>query len=549
MECLTLFTIGPVQSFIAKARKLQDLYAGSFLLSYLSEQTRNKAQELGAVVLFPDTGQQSALSKRTMIRTQKPGAVVLSPKPEQQSAPNRFLMTVKASDINELREFCKSLENYVRAEWVNIAKTVFAETHLKYTPAVSAQIESLMQVYYASEEYRGGEKFEECYINVIKRLGAAKTLRSFSQLNEPYGRKCNLMYEHNALFYREERNYLVADAQKVAKFNVGDLDKYIQPDETLGAVAFVKRCLKYAIPDFNDKLFPSVADIYKMYGDSLNEDDDRHGYYAVVMFDGDDMGKWYSEPSKKGVKHDETEAFQKFLSKKISEFAAENSYKIVDWNKRKNGVVIYAGGEDFLGALNIKSVFSALRELRETFGNIDLSKYTDKKLSFSAGVVIAHVKTPLSAVLDMAREAEHKAKAYPGKDAFCLTVAKRSGEVTEFVQPFYCGGNSNLTTLDRLVEIIVKEDLSVKFIYQLSEELERIAEMDNTNFHKEIFLAEAERLLKHSGFEDKEKHDKIIKEMVGILSELAGNIEFSLKDMLMYLRAIAFVARERGAAQ
>jgi CRISPR-associated protein Cmr2 len=518
MKYLTLFTIGPVQSFIAKARKLQDLYAGSFLLSYLSKQTMLKAQELGAIILFPD--------------------------PEQKSAPNRFLMTVESGDTDKLREFCGKLETYVRVEWSNIAKKVFAETHLEYSLAVSAQIESLIQVYYASEEYSGGENFGGSYINAVKRLGSAKTLRGFSQIDEPYGRKCNLMYEYNALFYREKRDYLVADAQKVTEGNVRDLDKYIQPDETLSAAAFVKRCLKFAITDFNDK-FPSVTDVYEMYGDKLNADDDKHGYYAAVMFDGDNMGMWYSEPDIRDKS--KTEEFQAYLSREISNFAAEHSYKIVNWNDQLNGVVIYAGGEDFLGVLNIKNVFAALYKLRETFGGIDLSAYTDEKPSFSAGLVIVHVKTPLSAVLDMAREAEHKAKAHPGKDAFCLTIAKHSGEVTEFIQPFYHDKKSTLDKLDRLVEIIVKKDMSVKFIYQLGEELGCIAETNNTTFHKEVFLTEAERAVKHSEFIDKDRHNKAVKEIIGILGELAQDPAFDLKNLLMYLRAIAFIARERGA--
>jgi len=83
LKYLTLFTIGPVQGFIAKARKLQDLYAGSFLLSYLSTRTVLEARERGAVILFP------------------------KPDPKQPSAPNRFLMTVEMSDIAELRKFCR----------------------------------------------------------------------------------------------------------------------------------------------------------------------------------------------------------------------------------------------------------------------------------------------------------------------------------------------------------------------------------------------------------------------------------------------------------
>lgn len=520
MRYLTLFTIGPAQSFIAKARKPRDLYAGSFLLSYLSKQTMLKALALGAGILSPD--------------------------PSRQSASNRFLMTVEAENVDRLREFCGALEAYARQKWTDIAQNVLERTRLDYSAAVAAQIESLIRVYYASAEYRGGEELVGCYIDVIKRLGAAKTTRGFAGLDEPYGRKCGLMPEHNALFYRERQDYLVAEAQKVTESNVRNLDKYIQPNEALGAVAFVKRCLKYAIPEFDD-MFPSVTDIRDMCGGKSSPREDDSGYYALVLFDGDDMGRWRYEPDKNGVKPDDAEVFQALLRGKISEFASRSSREIVDWGAGKNGVVVYAGGEDFLGVLNIRGVFAALRELRETLGAIDLSGYTDKKLSFSAGIVIAHVKTPLFAAFDMARAALRKAKARAGKDAFCLTIARYQGAVTEFVQPFYHGEKSGLDILDSLVEIIARKELGLRFIYQLGERFERIAETGDTAFHREIFLAEAKRLLRHSGFENNDSRGETGKKVVGLLRWLAEDSGFDLKNLLMYLRAIAFIARERGA--
>ena len=42
---LFLYTIGPVQSFIAQARKTQDLWCGSTLLSELSRETALHAQK------------------------------------------------------------------------------------------------------------------------------------------------------------------------------------------------------------------------------------------------------------------------------------------------------------------------------------------------------------------------------------------------------------------------------------------------------------------------------------------------------------------------
>jgi len=51
-----LFTIGPVQSFISKSRKTQDLWAGSYMLSYLTwESMKPLIEELGPdVIIFPN---------------------------------------------------------------------------------------------------------------------------------------------------------------------------------------------------------------------------------------------------------------------------------------------------------------------------------------------------------------------------------------------------------------------------------------------------------------------------------------------------------------
>jgi CRISPR-associated protein Cmr2 len=295
-----------------------------------------------------------------------------------------------------------------------------------------------------------------------------------------------------------------------------------------------------------------------IYDDNYGEKGDRHGYYAMLMFDGDDMGMWYSKPDEKyRVKREETEVFQSFLSHNVSEFAEDKANEAVNWKVNRSGSVIYAGGEDFLGALNIRDIFNVLYELREAFGRIKLQPYTDSRLTFSAGIVIAHVDMPLTEVLRLAREAEQKAKnSRTKKDSFCLTIAKRGGETTEFTQPFYndeACERSSLKTLEKLIEIILKEKISTGFIYQLSLELERLSGLkslteSNTVIHREIFLVEAKRILEHAEFENDDKRNSIVGELTGILHNLAQSGTFKLSNLLMYLRAIAFIARERGAA-
>ena len=54
-----LFTIGPVQEFIAQARKTRDLWFGSHLLSELSKTAAIRLSDCGAHLIFPYLSNQN----------------------------------------------------------------------------------------------------------------------------------------------------------------------------------------------------------------------------------------------------------------------------------------------------------------------------------------------------------------------------------------------------------------------------------------------------------------------------------------------------------
>mgnify|MGYP001054567604 CR=1 FL=1 len=63
-EALLIFSIGPVQDFIAAARRTQDLWMGSFLLAYLASRALKAMQEADAQILYPDLKDQPLLELR-----------------------------------------------------------------------------------------------------------------------------------------------------------------------------------------------------------------------------------------------------------------------------------------------------------------------------------------------------------------------------------------------------------------------------------------------------------------------------------------------------
>jgi CRISPR-associated protein Cmr2 len=132
------------------------------------------------------------------------------------------------------------------------------------------------------------------------------------------------------------------------------------------------------------------------------------------------------------------------------------------------GKLIYAGGDDVLAMVAVQDLLPVLLALRCAYAGIALGptmkdaadghdpiasiatnvskeltmrrgyvlrkhrllRMMGTKATLSAGAVVAHHMTPLGAVLREAREAERTAKGPGGRDAFCLSLIKRSGGVT-----------------------------------------------------------------------------------------------------------------------
>ncbi|MCS7313149.1 MAG: type III-B CRISPR-associated protein Cas10/Cmr2 [Acidobacteria bacterium] len=169
-------------------------------------------------------------------------------------------------------------------------------------------------------------------------------------------------------------------------------------------------------------------------------------YYALVLMDGDHMGRWISgrnNPSIRQVLHPrivehfqnqpelreflETQhpmspAWHTALSRRLSEFAAR--YVLELCTEKHDAQLIYAGGDDALLMTSVRDALDLAYEIRQTFRDHVL-----KKGDMSAGIVLAHVKAPLSIALQEVRAAEQSAKERRGRGAFEIRILKRSGDL------------------------------------------------------------------------------------------------------------------------
>lgn len=208
-------------------------------------------------------------------------------------------------------------------------------------------------------------------------------------------------------------------------------------------------------------------------------------YYALIMMDGDRMGEILSGKEEttisyrdsfhpkvrsgfddRAAKHALIKAYgdQKramspnrhlAISGALNDFSQVVARHVVE--EEHLGRLIYAGGDDVLAMLPVADLLSVMQRLRHAYSGTlpedatmdwgelarrphelhcrngfaflrgELMRMMGKGATASTGAVIAHHQAPLAAVLRELRATEKRAKSEGGRDAFSITVIKRSG--------------------------------------------------------------------------------------------------------------------------
>lgn len=236
-EMLLDFSIGPVQGFVAQARKTRDFWAGSFLLSYLAGHAMLKVLEAGGKVILPHvTDEANRITDRLLVAIQKCcGSERIVDGPSVATLPNRFQARVpSAFDPTSCVEA-------VGKAWQSIAGVVWK----RYVAAVAEQGRDSRAIW---------ERQVDGFWEINWAVGADRTLldrrknwRSHVLPVEP-GDKCTLMgnlQELSGFIRAQEREkqdaFWAALREKVGGHELGE-------KERLSAIALIKR------------LFPLVAE-------------------------------------------------------------------------------------------------------------------------------------------------------------------------------------------------------------------------------------------------------------------------------------------------
>ncbi|BBB93487.1 type III-B CRISPR-associated protein Cas10/Cmr2 [Methylomusa anaerophila] len=461
-----IFSIGPVQSFIAAARKLEDLWGGSYLLSYLIESTIANlyAAEASFELIYPRITAQEIKAK---IGSQDPSLSIAH-------LPNRITFTLDTDDEGAV-QLLKRAELHVRKEigtlCAKAVELVFAEQKNiidSLQDQIWQQTEAFLEVYWIVQSVgqTGGlqRQVVETRFQTLKnqrRLcphqenGLACTLYPAldALCHEPladkdrYGdlrRKLENTWEQRSPVFRPANDH-----------DEGELEKArIRNREYLCAISLVKRMAR----DIFQRHYRCSNNIFSKYESVVEIGGQEAKYYAVLLMDGDNMGQRFADGS------DVQE-----LSRRLSRFSREAVPEIVSKHK---GILIYAGGDDVLALFPVNQVLEAADALRHAFASEKEGLGTGA--TSSTGIAIGHKTSPLQQALNQARLLEATAKSYCSpsgneKNALAIAVRTRSGEhLGPLVLPWQLYERPTTEYLQEFIAALEKE-LSPTFVYRFAQ--------------------------------------------------------------------------------
>lgn len=551
------FTLGPVQGFVAQARRTRDFWAGSFILSWLAAVAMKATTAQGGTIKFPapdDNFMQWLEGKR------------IGDKPTQGSIPNRFKALIPEG-INFKPEL---VTEAVQTAWQALADKVW-EQDLSF---LGKQSEA-----YAIWQRQIPAFWDMSWVIVedetdSSALDRRKNWRTYAASNEG-GVKCTMMEGWQELSGELSPNRKDLDRfwNKVIESGKLGMKSDLSKNETLCSIAFVKRRfsryfhlveanffqkdgyakdwkikgwqLPSAIPSvvymaavhwyeqaLNEANPTDLEAFYneavKLTGFQLDEYETRiqclekargkrawksldgnvffktmlenktifedqaqakqviralnkvnesanlepvTPFYAILMMDGDSLGKHMSDIKK-----------QEHITRGLELFTK----KVKDIVYNNNGFLIYAGGDDVLAILPLEDAIPCAAALRTHY----LTCFDGKivKTTLSGAIEFAHIKMPLTQVLKDAHALLDKvAKDETGRDALAIRVWKGGGLQIEWAQPWQivleCQHselykNSKLTRPQAMLTLLAErfqenqekdEYFSSKFFYKLRE--------------------------------------------------------------------------------
>lgn len=400
---------------------------------------------------------------------------------------------------------------------------------------------------------------------------------------------------HTMALAQQIDKWLKNSAETVGEFDLGNADpmalprKLMRDHQGLASLEKAKYIpgLLEAAREVNEAAYEKANLLVR----NILNVDKLETYYALMMMDGDSMGPILSGNEKTAITYHES--FHPQIQKGF-DVHAERQPLIKQYGCQKRpispnrhlaisgalnnfsqnivrhvieeeyfGRVIYAGGDDVLAMLPVADLFPAMQRLRQAYsghdpehkGGIDkdilnlhngfaalmrnnklqIMRMMGRNATASCGAVIAHHMAPLSAVMRELRSTEKRAKNEGGRDAFSISIIKRSGGSLHLTEKW----GEPVILLAELRNFLANDLVSRRAVYNSLEWLHDLPDVKGKPEMLESLLAY--QLSRQSGGDAKNLSSGLAKRLAIMAAAQTNN---GLKWLENFMNVAEFLARE-----
>jgi len=450
--CYTAITFAPVQGVIEKSRKLRDLYGSSFVLSYLASQICQAAQKT-----LTDDGEDPVISPALIdVDRGTPNQIIIRGQFDRQQAEETFQQAWS--------KIVKGCQNWIEKEISTFEYSWNRDWELWANHA--------WEFFWAT----GGSISEaRSNLNEIKRSrnwiginwkGESSTLSGADAIAWPRMSEAHPKTTSMAEIEKEVEKFYKQLSEKVTEAIVTPREQLSIP-ELVKRLITVKDVAKEILKEEIKELPKGFADLNR-HGDTDEttaeekteefQDIDRQEakqprYSGWFQGDGDKAGDFLKQLSGKPEEASRTHEFSLNLrqwgeqlelrlprTEKKRTIVTQDDRAIKTSVETADGRIIYAGGDDFLGALYRNAPDPALSAYDcvkwfYTFKS-DIWSLHKEPITPSVGFIWAAPGVPLRDVLQHCRVAERSAKNN-GRDRLAIRILFNSGNHLEWVCPWW----------------------------------------------------------------------------------------------------------------
>lgn len=518
---VVIFSIGPVQTFIASARRSRDLWSGSWLLSELAKACAKSLKDSQAELIFPYVENDDDLKENSEFSVgNKIQAVITADNEERlklviDEAKDAVNERFKNEADNAWRDlptadkdlrkdiWDKQIGDYleIQTAWVKITDDYISATQKAgqilasrkatrdFNPSAITPYDSQLMIPKSSLDGIRETALKEDdslknltrlklslskseqldTVGVIKRLGFKEKAEQFTPISRVMADSwIERLIAHNEDLSKVKENYEELENLGVATRVRGN-DKIYQNFAYDGQLLYSSRIDALirewqgsddAIVDWANELKSALKPLWRKYGEPYR-------YGVLIRADGDRMGELLDK-AKSQKEH-------QAITQALSAFAGGVSQIM----RNHRGHCIYAGGDDVLGFVPLDKAYECANDLQQSFlqslAEIAGQLNVDKSPTLSVGLAICHIMTPLSVIRELASQAEKHAKGdhienetskiNERRDALGILLSIRSGNDTKL--RYNWSDEKGLKIFKEFIKFYRKKEIPSRIAYDI----------------------------------------------------------------------------------